>query len=109
MALRSLAGLAALAAVALCLAALWAGPGDVPAASDDGDDPASYRLLGVRLPAAGAGDRAAPGALGFGPTPSLDDLSDPGRRAVQALAEGRFDAAIFERSGLSRSSPTTGL
>jgi CHAT domain-containing protein len=96
MTLRSLAGLAALAAVALCLGVLWAGPGEVSPAPDDGDDSASYRLLGVRLPAAGAGNRAAPGALGFGPIPSLDDLPGPGRRAVQALAEGRYDAAIFE-------------
>jgi CHAT domain-containing protein len=96
MTLRSLAGLAALAAVALCLGAPWAGPGEVPAALDGGDDPASYRSLGVRLPAAGAGNRAAPGALGFGPIPSHEDLPEPGRRAVQALAEGRFDAAILE-------------
>lgn len=88
-------GLAPLLAAPLLLAACSPRGDAGQTARPDGDGTASFRSLGVRLPAGRTAGPRADGAFGFGPLAPEGDSSGPVQEALQALVDGRLDAAVL--------------
>lgn len=87
-------GLAPLLVAPLLLAACSPREDAGQTARPDGDGTASFRSLGVRLPAGRTAGPRADGAFGFGLLAPEGDSSGPVQEALQALVDGRLDAAV---------------